>query len=105
MNIDELWKKYKTDIPKYKSGEMITKESFTKAIAEIISSESLPADLLVMPKIAGKVDGDIFKEIAEFVELEINEKHSNYWSNIAMGNASARFWHAYKKYIESNFSE
>ena len=54
----------------------------------------------VMPKIAGKVDIGTFKEIAEFVELEINEKYSNYWSNIAFGNASARFLHAYKKYIK-----
>jgi hypothetical protein len=42
MNIDELWDKYKTGIP----GSM-EKEDFTKAIAEIISSESLPADLRV----------------------------------------------------------
>lgn len=45
------------------------------------------------------IDMDSFKKIAEKVELEINEKHSNYWSNIAMGNASARFLHAYKNYI------
>lgn len=72
-------------------------------LEKIVDKISNRLEKLVSEKFAGTVDSDTFKEVAEFVELEINEKHSNYWSNIAMGNASARFWHAYKKYI-SKFS-
>jgi len=57
----------------------------------------------VSGKFAGMVDHNTFKEIAEFVELEINEKHSKYWSSIGLGNASGRFWQAYKRYA-SKFS-
>lgn len=49
-NIDELWDKYTTK--EYHTQTWyreMTKENFTKAIAEIISS---PVDQLVMPKIA-----------------------------------------------------
>lgn len=45
---------------------------------------------------------DEFKRIAEFIELEINEKHSNYWSNITCGHSSVRFEQAYKKYTNGN---
>ena len=65
--------------------------------------ESNLVEARVSEKFTEIVDREKFKEIAEFVELEINEKHSDYWSNIAMGNASARFLHAYKKYV-SKFS-
>jgi len=45
VNVDELFEKYANTHTIY--GVIMNKKAFTEAIAEIISSESLPADLLV----------------------------------------------------------
>jgi len=49
MNIDELFKKYATD---FGSARYIDRHKFTEAIAELLADDSLPAEPLVMPKIA-----------------------------------------------------
>lgn len=58
MNINELWNKYATGIPK-----TMTKEEFLPAIAEVISS---PVDQLVMRKIT-----DITNEALDYWKTKI----------------------------------
>jgi hypothetical protein len=45
---------------------------------------------------------DVFKSIAEIVEVHIHDKKSNYLESIALGNASMRFIGAYKKYVSQH---
>lgn len=67
MNIDELWTKYATWTEGI--GEWIHKDNFTEAIAEVISSGSLPADLLVSQNFAEMTAKE---QVAAIIEWQTN---------------------------------
>lgn len=59
-NIDELWNKYKTYYPRDSIHQEMTKENFTKAIAEIIAFGVEPPVMpIAQPKAGAVVITDI----------------------------------------------